>query len=543
MKPGIERIAIPVLTVLLLALFLLRGQQESGQKGIAVCMDVQILSSEQFDTCAAELEEKAAVPGTILFNGCAAPFDEEKSLLYLPAGRDAEGCFHASGRLEPASPGDHLYFLEDACFDDPGRAVAEGHAFDWILVSGSSFCRGQAVLTGLPVLSLDWDRDLEIQGKKSYIGRFTVCMPESAGTVSDRCSFHVRGNTSTFYEKKSYRISLQDRNGDRKKENLLGIRDDDDWILLPMLTDTSRIREKTAYDLWNRMQAPAGADGVVSSSVHYTELLINNQYFGIYGLMTPVDGKLLGLTERDLLYKINTWEVPSDEEYRAFDSMEEVCKPNGISYVDLKYPARALAADGWEPMRLFQGYVYGAMSPEELEAAGVVIDRESILRYNLFCTLTHAMDNTWKNTFLVCRKQADGSYRLYRDIWDLNYTFGDYFAGKIDNFYTAHSARSATEIVPFKDTGYDFEVLRASDPEGVFTDSCRIWKEIRDAGISAESVCADAESSMAELIRSGAMDRESQRWPQPGPSADLTEFRRWVTDRFSYLDDIYGYTD
>ena len=318
---------------------------------------------------------------------------------------------------------------------------------------------------------------------------------------------------------------------------------DDDWILLPMLTDTSRIREKTAYDLWNRMQAPAGEDGVVSSSVHYTELLINNQYFGIYGLMTPVDGKLLGLTERDLLYKINTWEVPSDEEYRAFDSMEEVCKPNGISYVDLKYPARALAADGWEPMRLFQGYVYGAMSPEELEAAGVVIDRESILRYNLFCTLTHAMDNTWKNTFLVCRKQADGSYRLYRDIWDLNYTFGDYFAGKIDNFYTAHSARSATEIVPFKDTGYDFEVLRASDPEGVFTDSCRIWKEIRDAGISAESVCADAESSMEELIRSGAMDRESQRWPQPGPSADLTEFRRWVTDRFSYLDDIYGYTD
>ena len=92
MRPGIERIAIPVLTVLLLALFLLRGQQESGQKGIAVCMDVQILSSEQFDTCAAELEEKAAVPGTILFNGCAAPFDEEKSLLYLPAGRDAEGC-------------------------------------------------------------------------------------------------------------------------------------------------------------------------------------------------------------------------------------------------------------------------------------------------------------------------------------------------------------------------------------------------------------------------------------------------------------------
>lgn len=105
MKPGIERIAIPVLTVLLLALFLLRGQQESGQKGIAVCMDVQILSSEQFDTCAAELEEKAAVPGTILFNGCAAPFDEEKSLLYLPAGRDAEGCFHAAGRLEPASRG------------------------------------------------------------------------------------------------------------------------------------------------------------------------------------------------------------------------------------------------------------------------------------------------------------------------------------------------------------------------------------------------------------------------------------------------------
>ena len=208
-------------------------------------------------------------------------------------------------------------------------------------------------------------------------------MPESAGTVSDRCSFHVRGNTSTFYEKKSYRISLQDRNGDRKKENLLGIRDDDDWILLPMLTDTSRIREKTAYDLWNRMQAPAGADGVVSSSVHYTELLINNQYFGIYGLMTPVDGKLLGLTERDLLYKINTWEVPSDEEYRAFDSMEEVCKPNGISYVDLKYPARALAADGWEPMRLFQGYVYGAMSPEELEAAGVVIFCEPQIKPSL----------------------------------------------------------------------------------------------------------------------------------------------------------------
>ena len=47
--------------------------------------------------------------------------------------------------------------------------------------------------------------------------------------------------------------------------------------------------------------------------------------------------------------------------------------------------------------------------------------------FGLFCEMTRAADNTWKNTYLAARKDENGMYTFSETIWDLNYTFGEQF--------------------------------------------------------------------------------------------------------------------
>ena len=179
------------------------------------------------------------------------------------------------------------------------------------------------------------------------------------------CSFHVRGNTSVLFDKKSYRVELHDKNGNSLKESLLGLRKDDDWVLNSLGTDKTLAREKVCYDLWEEL-GRMEEHPVPAPAMEYAELYMNGSYMGIYGLMYPVDRKLMGMRTGDILYKIRTWKEEMDAPGRLddYNGLNEVLNTNGVCLCFIEYPEeRMKALFDWGPLQAYQDFVFDAQGP------------------------------------------------------------------------------------------------------------------------------------------------------------------------------------
>lgn len=86
----------------------------------------------------------------------------------------------------------------------------------------------------------------------------------------------VRGNWTTTYEKKGFRIKFAE------KQNLLGLNDGAEmknWVLLAEYKDASMLRNKTALVIANEILSE---DGYYATDAEFVEVYINDEYWGVY---------------------------------------------------------------------------------------------------------------------------------------------------------------------------------------------------------------------------------------------------------------------
>ncbi len=145
----------------------------------------------------------------------------------------------------------------------------------------------------------------------------------------------IRGKYSAELPKPGYRIELSE------SKSLLGMRTDDDWILLAMYLDFPRIRTKLAFELWRSLK-PTNPTAV-SPKTKYVLLVIDDNFQGLYLLLEKIDKKLFGLddaqknTESSLIfqskvytyfrdYKGEGWEQNWPNEDEGFFIMHEILR-------------------------------------------------------------------------------------------------------------------------------------------------------------------------------------------------------------------------
>lgn len=109
---------------------------------------------------------------------------------------------------------------------------------------------------------------------------FVYTNGESYDTV-ENVGFRLRGNTSRYAQKKSFKISFNEFEPGRtyqdiKKLNLNG-----------QHNDPSMIREKLFYDIWNSC-------GMPERRCSFVKLFINDRYYGLYTNIEEFDKKWLG---------------------------------------------------------------------------------------------------------------------------------------------------------------------------------------------------------------------------------------------------------
>ncbi|MEM1124232.1 MAG: CotH kinase family protein, partial [Bacteroidota bacterium] len=114
------------------------------------------------------------------------------------------------------------------------------------------------IFTSLPLVQITTNSDEVILDNPKIMANFQLQDPQFAArgltesTFSSFMGIETRGGNAQSFDKKSYSFELKkdDLGQDERSEPLLGMRDDDDWILDAMFIDPARMRNRVSTDVW-----------------------------------------------------------------------------------------------------------------------------------------------------------------------------------------------------------------------------------------------------------------------------------------------------
>lgn len=495
----LRKILFPVLLVVLILVVGMLFQNER-----MTCMGIRILSEKE----SAQYTEYGYQNfwDYLFFNGEKAALDADTSTLYICQDiRQDTKNWQLDGELTITLSNHRLYFLYDEGFQNMSAAVAQGHPFQLVITDGSrTHMQYNVVFTTLPVLRLEGDfSHMNENDREVAAGQMCLWDPydPELGRYSVKTSqlqWHMRGGSSILQDKKSWKLSTKTETGANRNISLLGLGEDDDWILNAMSLDDTKLKEKLIMDLWNDLAANSSWNEPMSSG-EYVELVSNGEYRGVYLLQRRVDRKYLELGSEDVLFK-------------------------GMPV--------------WEATTLEEGYeiIYTSFSPEKsyalLEEFASGINTDNFIDVSLLIQAGTLTDNTgYKNMFYLLRKTGDG-YTLFLVPWDTDLAFGTTW---IDQFVYDYDVNLKTPL-----HRQEYAALLESNPD-LEEKMAQRWKQLRQEELSLETVFSKLNELNGALTDSGALARDHQLWGLAYAGEDTAEaLRQYVHDRFCWLDSYYG---
>lgn len=333
--------------------------------------------------------------------------------------------------------------------------------------------------------------------------------------VRYHCKCKYRGATSTGYTKKSFAVKLYDELGENLDANILGIREENNWILDAMAIDRIRMRNRVCFDVWNEMSRTPydtkydnrnGTKGV------FVEVFINGNYHGLYCMSDKIDRKLLGLKKvkisdggdvlvRGLLYKGISWDGNSDITLRSYEEADT--DTDRWNRWELKYPDDYPSDDTWQPLMDLIDFCSEATQDEEfIQGYQDWFYTENLADYAAFTMALYVRDNGYKNTFLSVVDITQG-HRYLLSPWDMDVSLG----GNWDGSYY----QDVCNIARYKYTA-PYNRLSEQNINGFEELVASKWEEYRHTLFSCESFARRLDRYAEQFTSSGAWEREYAKW-------------------------------
>lgn len=412
---------------------------------------------------------------------------------------------------------------------------------------GNQEINAQLTFTFLPIINL--------QGNFGYDfakGSLTLLSPESTEPITALLKAKWRGGTTNGEgrHKRNYKIKTLNESDKSQDMAFLGMREDNNWILDAGQIDLFRLRNRIATELWNDFatkpyysdKEPKAKSGVEGKVV---EVILNNEYRGIYSLTEAMDRKELKLKKYDeknqefhgQLWKASSWDKA---QFWSIENDYDNSKETWHCF-ETKYPD----IDDVNPTdysTLYKAIDFVANSDEETFKSEVAdyFDIPVLIDYQLFMEITQAIDNRGKNMYWGVYDKAKDK-KLTLAIWDLDTTVGQ--------FYECGTTLHPEEVQP----NYDIEIKNFHNLYSKLTDYNvnnytdqvvnRYW-ELRNTVFSENSLKERYQKYYDILLNSGAAKREEARWSHDsdigGYSLNFKEeinyIKSWIDQRLHFLD-------
>lgn len=486
-------------------------------------------------------------PG-VLFENTMLPYDKDTNTLYIPQSLDKDEWI-GSLSTELKDPDDNMFYLcspIDGMWNDKNSAIRGNYGYCLWLVSEKYYYEMALVVTGTPIMAIHTERREEVElpayeedpdtfvfgVNEFFYGNIVVFDPDISGEsymiTETKVSYHERGGGSRITDKDAYNINILDMQENAMNVSLLGMREDDSWKLNALYSDPNRVRDITASQIWEKINNADNAVEEPGPTMRYVELIMDDQYQGLYCLMEPIDRKTLKLSAQDVLYKMINWNIPdADAIQQSIDMHWNVQQP-----IRLRYPKVILSyEEAWKPIQEYLSLFYWTEETDYGQALEFV-DLDNLIDYSLFLMAVSASDNSYHNTYYAAYYE-DGKYTMLALPWDLDQTFGN-------GLWTAK--RDKVEFSPDVTKIYvQNALLRLYEaaPQDVGPLVWERWSEYRKSFLSMEAVYELFTENRDYLVETGAAERESLRWPESKVSTDISPILEFQRERMEWLDEYF----
>lgn len=416
--------------------------------------------------------------------------------------------------------------------------------------------------TTLPLVQLQQPDDVD--NLLFRRGHLTLIDPTATNPAQRLQDFNVemryRGGSALAYDKKNYAIKLLDPTTDTSLDaSLLGMRNDNSWILDAMASDLARMRNRASTDFWLTFSQPpyyADQEPLMTNGTHgrFVEVFIGQRYWGLYCLTEKIDRKQLRVKK----FKDGT---PRGIIYKSFDydNLREITDPNpsNDSFTwqgwECSYPdVRKGEPIDWTPLyQAIQFCTIPVPSFTLYDHLHEYFDLPLWRDYNLFCDLLHADDNACKNIIAYYRdstQPADVTNPtghittspppgpLCVCPWDLDATWGrDFRRQPIDPRSNCNVANAV-----------NFHLYNSQRDNGKAYETR--WAELRQHHFTQQNIWSFFDNYFQLFTTSGAAEREAERWEGVNGlhldfQAEAEYIHQWIAQRIDHLDADYNYVD
>lgn len=484
---------------------------------------ITIKTSKELGEICVNRDEVVGNSKDLRYNETFVAYDAETNTVFIPQDMSEQ---YWKGDLQTDSENGKLYFLQDDYWSNKENAIETGHLFKLYHVLDKEYAVYNVVFTGMPILNITTNEQFVEEETVKWKGNMWLYDPyRTANRVQQAdCEYHVRGGSSNVYEKSSYKLELTN-----KQLSLLGMREDDDWILNALYDDAGLIHNKLSYQVWREIAASNQVSNDEGIDLEYVEVFRDNEYIGVYALTERIDKKTLSLGEKDILYKCRADRIP--EEHNYTNEMTDEMRPIFI----LKYPKEHTEED-WKPLKQWVNF-FCKEQFQFYEEGKELLNMENAIDYNIFTLLTCGVDNMRKNVFFIAECQAEDTYVFKKVPWDLNATWGNPWVYDKDCNYTIYDPAYIEDVTTWCT---DLSTLYFYDETQVADLLRKRWKELRNSGtITKEKIIHILDEEFSYLYASGAYKRNYQKWPHGSEYWNDVYIYEYVDKRIDFLDSYF----
>ncbi len=417
----------------------------------------------------------------------------------------------------------------------------------------STPCGAQSVpftSSNLPVVIIDTDGQ-PIPDEPKIAVRMGVSHHPGQRNYSDSIPNHftgtvaieLRGNSSLDYPQKQYLFETRDSLDQEWNIPLLGFPKEHEWILYAPYVDKSLLRNVLTYRIANEM-------GRYASRTHFCEVLLNDEYQGLYVLMEKIKRD----KHRVDIGKLEPTELRGDDVTGGYI----IAIDNGAKDTDLGFPgafdnagyfvywhvyptsSNIALEQRWyiqDYIKDFEQTMHEPWFADRYHGYHIFLDVDSFVDYILINEFANNVDGYLSSVYLHKDKASKNGKLVAGPVWDFNIAYGNanYSDADITSGWRIHHGR-----VPFwwtrllQDTMFVQRITKR-------------WSTLRSGPLRMQRIVEHIDS--LALVLDEAQQRHFARWQLLGceiwPNAfvgqswqeEVDYLKHWIEWRLKWMDE------
>jgi hypothetical protein len=349
-------------------------------------------------------------------------------------------------------------------------------------------------------------------------------MSDPFNNYNGKISIEIRGSTSQQYPKKSYGLETQDLAGNNFNTSLLGMPQENDWILYGAYPDKSLMRNEITYNFSSRM-------GHYAARTRYCELVINGNYTGHYTLMERIKRD----NDRVDIAKLTPADTTGDQLTGGYIIKVDKTTGTGIDFWTSPYSPEVIFQyhdpEDAELLPVQKNYIRNYVTDFENaladpnfatppQAYRQYIDVLSFIDFMLLQELGRTVDGYRSSCFLYKDKDSKNGKLTAGPMWDFNLSYGN--ADYCDAYDITGWQFNFNNVCASFPTEVPFWWQRfLQDPSFTTELKCR-WTQLRAGVLNSDSV--DQYIDSVALVLNESQARNFTEWPILGTYVNWNYF-------------------